>query len=35
VGGFWLLFLVGGILSIAGGFMTYAIRSRERAPSAV
>ncbi|MGX5770746.1 MFS transporter [Microbacterium trichothecenolyticum] len=35
VGGFWLLFLVGGILSVAGGFMTYAIRSRERAASAV
>ena len=34
VGGFWLLFLVGGVLSIAGGFMTYAIRSRVRAPSA-
>jgi MFS family permease len=29
VGGFWLLFLVGGILSIAGGFMTFAIRKRE------
>ncbi|MFH8249961.1 MFS transporter [Microbacterium sp. B2969] len=35
VGGFWLLFLVGGVLSIVGGLMTYAIRSRERAPSAV
>lgn len=35
VGGFWLLFLVGGILSIAGGLMTYAIRSRERAGSVV
>ncbi len=35
VGGFWLLFLVGGILSIAGGLMTYAIRSRERTGSVV
>jgi MFS family permease len=35
VGGFWLLFLVGGILSIIGGFMTYAIRARDRATSAV
>lgn len=30
VGGFWLLFLVGGILSIIGGVMTYAIHARER-----
>ena len=29
VGDFWLLFLVGGILSIGGGFTTLAIRSRE------
>jgi len=35
VGGFWLLFLVGGVLSVAGGLMTYAIGSRERAVSAV
>jgi MFS family permease len=35
VGGFWLLFLVGGILSIIGGFMTYAIRTRDRTTSAV
>ncbi|GAA5032196.1 MFS transporter [Microbacterium fluvii] len=28
VGGFWLLFAVGGVLSIAGGFMTLAIRRR-------
>ena len=34
VNGFWLLFLVGGILSIVGGFMTYAIRTRDRATSA-
>ncbi|QIG40589.1 MFS transporter [Microbacterium sp. 4R-513] len=34
VGGFWLLFLVGGILSIAGGLTTYAIRTPERVPSA-
>lgn len=33
VGGFWLLFLVGGILSIAGGLMTYAIRTPARAAS--
>ncbi|MEU1970494.1 MFS transporter [Microbacterium sp. NPDC019599] len=35
VGGFWLLFLVGGILSIVGGVMTFAIRSPHRAKSAV
>ncbi|WP_106814016.1 MFS transporter [Microbacterium timonense] len=35
VGGFWLLFLVGGILSVAGGLMTYAIRTGERSRSAV
>ena len=35
VGGFWLLFLVGGVLSVAGGLMTYAIRAGERARSAV
>jgi MFS family permease len=35
VGGFWLLFLVGGVLSVAGGLMTYAIRAGERASSAV
>jgi MFS family permease len=28
VGGFWLLFAVGGVLSIVGGVMTLAIRSR-------
>lgn len=28
VGGFWLLFAVGGVLSIAGGAMTLAIRRR-------
>jgi len=32
-GGFWLLFAVGGVLSILGGAMTLALRSRE--PSAV
>ncbi|WP_442575764.1 MFS transporter [Microbacterium sp. F51-2R] len=35
VGGFWLLFLVGGVLSVAGGLMTYAIRAPERRLSAV
>jgi len=35
VGGFWLLFLVGGVLSVAGGLMTYAIRAPERRMSAV
>lgn len=35
VGGFWLLFLAGGILSIIGGLMTYAIRARDRSTSAV
>ena len=30
VGGFWLLFLVGGVLSVAGGLMTYAIRDPAR-----
>lgn len=35
VGGFWLLFLVGAVLSVAGGLMTYAIRAPERRPSAV
>ncbi|WP_345802655.1 MFS transporter [Microbacterium sp. AZCO] len=35
VGGFWLLFLVGGVLSVAGGLMTYAIRTPARAASAV
>jgi len=28
-GGFWLLFAVGGVLSILGGAMTLALRSRE------
>lgn len=28
VGGFWLLFAVGGVLSIVGGLMTLAIRAR-------
>ena len=35
VGGFWLLFLVGGVLSVAGGLMTYAIGAPERRLSAV
>jgi MFS family permease len=35
VGGFWLLFLVGGILSIAGGLMTLAIRTPAMVASAV
>lgn len=35
VGGFWLLFAVGGVLSIAGGLMTLAIRRRTPAPSHV
>lgn len=38
VGGFWLLFVVAGVLSIGGGLMTLAIRDRtpaQRAPSAV
>jgi len=30
VGNFWLLFAVGGVLSIAGGAMTLAIRNRPR-----
>ena len=29
VGGFWLLFAVGGVLSILGGVMTLAVRPRE------
>ncbi|WP_242091021.1 hypothetical protein, partial [Microbacterium lacticum] len=28
VGGFWLLFAVGGVLSIVGGLMTLEIRRR-------
>lgn len=32
VGGFWLLFVVGGALSIVGGLMTLAI-GRRRGPS--
>jgi len=35
VGDFWLLFLVGGILSIVGGFMTLAIGKRTPALSVV
>jgi MFS family permease len=35
VGGFWLLFAVGGVLSIVGGLMTLAIRRRTAAPSHV
>lgn len=35
VGGFWLLFLAGGLLSIAGGLMTFAIRTSDRATSVV
>jgi MFS family permease len=35
VGGFWLLFAVGGVLSIGGGLMTLAIRRRTPAPSHV
>jgi MFS family permease len=35
VGGFWLLFLAGAILSVAGGLMTFAIRTRQRAASPV
>lgn len=35
VGGFWLLFLVGGVLSVAGGLMTYAIRDPARRLSVV
>ncbi|WP_243074917.1 MFS transporter [Microbacterium sp. SS28] len=35
IGGFWLMFLVGGILSFAGGAMTLAIRRRTPAPSHV
>jgi len=29
VGGFWLLFAVGGVLSIIGGLMTLAVRTRQ------
>lgn len=32
VGGFWLLFAVGGALSIVGGLMTLAIRARPGSP---
>jgi MFS family permease len=35
VGGFWLLFAVGGVLSVVGGLMTLAIRRRTAAPSHV
>ena len=35
VGGFWLLFLFGGLLSLAGGAMTLAIKRRTPAPSRV
>ncbi|GAA1989580.1 MFS transporter [Microbacterium pumilum] len=35
VGGFSLMFAVGGVLSIVGGVMTFAIRKRNRATSAV
>ena len=30
-GGFWLLFAVGGVLSVLGGLMTLALREREQA----
>ncbi len=30
-GGFWLLFVAGGVLSVLGGAMTLALRARERA----
>jgi MFS family permease len=32
VGGFWLLFLIGAIASVAGGVMTLAIRSARSSP---
>ena len=35
VGGFWLMFLVGGILSIVGGLMTLSIRTSALVASAV
>ena len=35
VGGFQLMFVVGGVLSIVGGLMTLAIRKRTPAPSVV